>query len=377
MRIPMIDLQRQYAHMKADVDARIEECLRSQHWILGPQVSELEERIAAYLGSKFCIATSSGTEALVIGMRALSLARQGRDYWGDGDEIVTVPFTFAATADTIVRSGARPVFVDIERESFSIDLSKLAACLAARPRVRALVPVHLYGRPADMTGIAELARRHGVAVVEDAAQAFGAVSAGRRCASIGDLGALSFFPTKNLGAFGDAGMIVTDDPELARISRDLTKHGGRDKYDVSQIGYNARMDTLQAAILLARLAYVEDFNARRRRIAAAYRAQLSSLAGLSLPGGDEGHVYNQFTVRVADGRRSALQAHLAGKGIASTVYYPKCLHRMKAFQERAVVWEECPEALRAADEVLSLPIEPLLSDGEIAEVGEAVRSFFQ
>jgi len=371
MNIPMLDLKREYGFMKADVDAALTRALEHQGWILGPEVKELERKIADYVGAKFGVGCASGTDALVLALRALAYKRTGKEYFDREDEIITTPFTFTATGDAIVRAGATPVFVDIEPGSFNIDPLKAPAALS--DRTVGIIPVHLYGQSCRMDELLALARSKGLFVVEDVAQAFGASYGGRRCGAMGDAGAFSFFPSKNLGGFGDGGMVTTNDAELAGLVDMLRRHGGKDKYNVDLLGYNSRLDTLQAAVLLAKLNHLDTFNGLRKRIASEYTRALSGAPGITPPPltANGGHVFHQYTVRAPN--REVLAARLKERGVASMVYYPVPLHKMKVFAGRSRVSEALEESERAAREVLSLPIEPLLTTKEIATVIAAVR----
>ena len=261
--IPMLDLKREYAYMKADIDAAIRKCLDHQKWILGPEVSELEERIVNYLGVKYAIGTSSGTDALVLSLSALALKTKGQEYFDRSDLIITTPFTFTATGDTILRAGATPLFLDIEPVTYNIEPDSISDYLVQDLKLNTqnstlvvgIIPVHLYRQSCDMRRITEIADEYGLFVLEDTAQAFGGSWQGRRLGTIGTAGAYSFLPSKNLGGFGDGGMVCTDDTKIVELTRMLLKHGGKDKYNVDHIGYNARLDTLQAAVLLAELAF--------------------------------------------------------------------------------------------------------------------------
>lgn len=378
-QIPMLDLNAEYAHMKTDIDAALQRCLSHQKWILGPEVGELEQKIAAYLGSAHCIGCSSGTEALVLSLRALAIRRTGKEYFTRDDEILTTPFTFTATGDAILRAGATPVFVDIDPRTYNLDAAKVREYLRTGTKVVGIMPVHLYGQSCDMDAVLDLARERNLFVVEDVAQAFGGMWRGRKLGSLGTLGAFSFFPSKNLGCFGDGGMVSTGDPVLADLVRMLLKHGGKDKYNVDHIGYNARLDTLQAAVLLAKLKHIDDFNDRRRKIAAAYTAALKDLKGITVPAepyAHAHHVYHQYTIAVEN--RDGLQARLGKEGVASMVYYPFPLHRMKVFGEgRSRNAGSLAVAEKAAGRVLSLPIEPLQAGEQtefvIARVSDHIR----
>lgn len=393
MQIPMLDLLAEYEYMKADIDAAIAKCLGHQKWILGPEVKELEQKIAAYLGVKHCIGCASGTEALVLSLRALAIQRKGQEYFDRTDEIITTPFTFTATGDAILRSGGTPVFVDIDPLTYNIDISEMREYVTSRAsrltphesRVVGILPVHLYGQSCDMSAIQDTAREHGLFVVEDVAQAFGGMWENRKLGSVGNAGAFSFFPSKNLGGFGDGGMVSTSDDETAELVRMLLKHGGRDKYNVDHIGYNARLDTLQAAVLLAKFKYIDEFNDRRRKIAALYNKGLGGIAGLVLPDADTlsplvdmYHVYHQYTVRILNGKRDALQKHLQEKGVSTMVYYPFPLHKMKVFGEgRAKVHGELVHSERACAEVLSLPVEPLMGEDAAAHIIQHIHEWFR
>ena len=290
-QIPMLDLQLEYQYMKSDIDTAIKKCLDHQKWILGPEVEELENKIAAYLGVKHCIGASSGTEALVLSLRALAIKLKGQEYFDKTDEIITTPFTFTATGDAILRAGTTPVFVDIDPTTYNIDPANIWKYLTQNSKLQTrnsanvvgIIPVHLYGQPCNMDEIMKIAKEYNLFVLEDVAQAFGGAWNGstgpalslskgspQKLGSVGTTGAFSFFPSKNLGGFGDGGMVSTNDDELAELMRMLLKHGGKDKYNVDHIGYNARLDTLQAAILLAKFKYIDEFNEKRRRIAEIY-----------------------------------------------------------------------------------------------------------
>lgn len=383
-QVPMLDLCTEYQYMKQDIDAALQRCLAHQKWIFGPEIEAFEAAVVSYLDVHDCIAVSSGTEALVLSLRALAIERTGAEYFTRDDQIITTPFTFTATGDAIVRSGATPVFLDIDPRTCNIDpagIREYVSSTQASGRVAGIIPVHLYGQPAAMDEIMQIAEEYGLFVVEDVAQAFGATWKTRKLGSLGTTGAFSFFPSKNLGSFGDAGLIATSDKAVADMARMLIKHGGRDKYNVDHIGYNGRMDTLQAAVLLAKLRYIDEFNSRRGQVAAFYIKELADIPGLSLPvpawKADDTcvpHVFHQFTIRTDS--RDALQAHLRSEGVASMVYYPVPLHKMKVFQGRMHCPGSLPEAEKAAEQVLSLPVGPLQQAEESAFVVEKVRSFF-
>ncbi|MEO0085744.1 MAG: DegT/DnrJ/EryC1/StrS family aminotransferase [candidate division WOR-3 bacterium] len=369
--ISMLDLRREYQHMKQAIDDRIAATLKHQTWIMGPEVKELESRVARFIGTNHAIGCASGTDALVLALRALCLKLRGEEYFKREDEIITTAFTFAATGDAIVRAGATPVLVDIDPATFNISPERVAAALT--PRTVGVVPVHLYGRACPMPELKALADRRKLFIVEDCAQSFGAAIGGRRCGAWGDAGAFSFFPSKNLGGFGDGGMVTTSDADLAELVDILRRHGGRDKYNVEFLGYNSRLDTLQAAVLLAKLDYIDDFTRRRQAVARRYTEELVAVPGIAVPkaAADSSHVFHQYTIRHTD--RDRLAAALGTRGIATMVYYPVPLHSMKVFSERCLPGGPLTEAERAAAEVLSLPIEPLLEPDEVAQVARGVR----
>jgi UDP-2-acetamido-2-deoxy-ribo-hexuluronate aminotransferase len=376
----MLDLRREYEYMKPDIDAAIGRCLEHQRWIFGPEITELEDSVAGYLNVKNCIGVSSGTEALVLSLRALAIKTKGSEYFDRKDEIITTPFTFTATGDAILRSGATPVFVDIDPETYNLDVDKVKEYIGSNPAdVKGIIPVHLYGQACRMDKIMQLAEQYGVFVVEDIAQAFGGGWKGHKLGSIGTTGCFSFFPSKNLGGFGDGGMISTDDDEIAALVRMLLKHGGKDKYNVDHIGYNARLDTLQAAVVLAKFKYIDEFNDRRRNVAAQYDEGLKGVDAVTTPVArplpEVHHVYHQYTVRT--GRRADFQAYLKDKAISTMVYYPFPLHRMKVFDGRMKTQGDLSRSERAAEEVVSLPIEPLQKKEDTEYIINAIREFGQ
>lgn len=365
MQVPVLNLKRHYLSIKGEIDAAVTAVLDSQRFIRGPQVAELEQAVATAQGSSHAVAVASGTDALLLSLEALGL--------GPGDEVVTTPFTFTATAEAILRAGATPVFADIDPGTFN--LSPAAVEKAVTKKTRGLLPVHLFGLAADLGPLMETAARHRLWVLEDCAQAQGAAWGDKPVGGIGAAGAFSFFPSKNLGGFGDGGMVTTSDPSLAETVRVLSEHGGKDKYNVTMLGHNSRLDTIQAAVLLAKLKKLDEWNAARARIARRYRDELDGLEGLVLPVEPAGfrHAWNQFTVRSP--RRDQLKDFLAGKGIGTAVYYPYPLHGQALFRERARAGGPLAEAERAAAEVLSLPVDPLMTGEEQGHVIKSIREF--
>jgi dTDP-4-amino-4,6-dideoxygalactose transaminase len=366
---PFLDLRSQFAGIRAEVLAAVIRVLESQHFILGPEVEAFENDMARLIGCHSAIGCASGSDALLLAMMALEI--------GPRDEVITSPFTFVATAGSIARLGARPVFVDIDSTDFNLDPSEVSK--AVTPRTRAILPVHLFGLAADMDSILEIARVHRLAVVEDAAQAIGARHHGKAVGSIGTAGCFSFFPSKNLGGAGDGGMITTDDTELAERLRILRTHGSRSKYQYELLGINSRLDALQAAILRTKLSHLEEWTASRRRNADLYRTLFSDsgLDGIvQLPSviSDRMHVYNQFVIRTA--RRDDLRAFLSSKGIPSEIYYPHALHLQRAFAYLGCKRGQFPNAEAACMQVLALPIYPEMTHDQLQMVVSAIAKFF-
>jgi len=367
MKVPLLDLQAQYATIRDEVRAAIDRVCDSQHFILGPEVSALEEEVAAFCEARFAIGMSSGTDALLAALMAVGV--------GPGDEVITSTYSFFATAGTIARLGARPVFVDIERDTFNLDATMLASLIT--PRTKAIVPVHLFGLCCDMDAIGAIADAHGVPVIEDAAQAIGATDKrGRIAGTIGAIGCLSFFPSKNLGAFGDGGMVLTNDPELAERLRILRVHGSKPKYHHHVVGGNFRLDALQAAVLRVKLKYLAGWTKARRENADRYRALFAEngVGAITLPEDCPGHIYNQFVIRSAE--RDALQGFLAERGVGTEVYYPLPLHLQPCFKDLGYCEGELGKAEAAAREALALPIYPELSEPAQAWVVSTIREFF-
>lgn len=368
MTVPILDLVAEYASLRAAVDAAVARVIDRTAFVGGAEVQGFEAEFAAYLGARHAIGVANGTDAIELALQALGIGR--------GDAVLTVPFTFAATVEAIVRCGATPLFADIGAD-FTLDVDAAEAVLRARP-VRAIVVVHLYGQPADLDRLLPLARRYGAAVIEDTAQAHGAwvTVAGqrRRAGTVGDAGCFSFYPTKNLGAMGDAGAVVTDRDDLAARVRLIANHGDRAKYDhVLPDGRNSRLDALQAAVLRVKLPHLDTWNGARRAAAARYAAGLGDLP-LGLPSTRAGveHVYHQYAVRHA--RRDAVIAALAARGIGTGIHYPCPLHLQDGFRAFGCGAASLPVAEAAAAEVFSLPMSPFLSEAQSAEVIAAVRA---
>ena len=368
--IPQTDPQASYLAHKAKIDAAIQRVLDSGWYILGSEVEAFERAFAAYVGVSHAIGVANGTDALELSLRACGV--------GPGDLVFTVSHTAVATVAAIELVGATPVLVDIDPVTYTLDPNCLETALAHPPAgtPKAVIPVHLYGQPADMPALLELARRCGLYVIEDCAQSHGAVLAGRMTGAWGDIAAFSFYPTKNLGALGDGGMVATANPELAERTRSLRQYGWRQRY-ISEIpGCNSRLDELQAAILRVKLEYLETENARRVALAARYTTALTD-SGLALPTCREGagHVYHQYVVRSR--LRDALQAHLRARGIGTLVHYPRAVHPQPAYEGRVPIAGSLPHSERAAAEVLSLPIYPELTDEQVDSVAEACRIWEQ
>ena len=370
---PFLDLKAEYALMKAEIQDAVGKVLESQLFIMGPQVRELEAEVASLVGCKFALGCASGSDALLLALMALDI--------DSGDEVITQPFTFVATAGSIARLKAKPVFVDIDPETNNLDARQLESAITGK--TRAIMPVHLFGLPADMDAITRIAKAHGVPVIEDAAQSIGSQYRGKNVGNIGEFGCFSFFPSKNLGGAGDGGLITTNDPILAERLAVLRDHGSRKKYHYDLIGMNSRLDTLQAAILLVKLKYLDKFNQARRRNADRY-ADLFKQAGVgkwvSLPVQPEGcrHVYHQFVIRVQqqDGQRDELRDYLRARGIPTEIYYPAPLHLQPAFAYLGYGAGAFPQAEEASRQVLALPIFPQMTEEQQKLVVKTIADFF-
>ncbi len=364
--IPFIDLSCQHRPVEAELQRVFAEVLRGAQYILGPALSRLEEQMARLHGVRHAIGVASGTDALLLGLLGAGVR--------PGDEVITTPFTFVATAEVIEHAGARPVFVDIDEATFNLDPARIEACITER--TRAIIPVHLYGLACDMGAIGRVAARHKLKVIEDCAQATGSRWNGRLVGGIGDAGAFSFFPTKNLGAIGDGGMVLTDNDTLAEKVRMLRGHGARERDHYELLGYNSRLDSLQAAVLSVKLPLLEGWNGQRRANAALYRELLAGVDQVALPVEAPGthHTYNQFSI-LTD-RRDALRVHLQERGVPSMVYYPKALHQQPVFTGLGYVTGDFPVTERVQEQVLSLPIFPGLTAEQIGTVAAGIKEFF-
>ncbi len=360
----MVDLERQYQALRPAIDAAMAEVLATTAYINGPAVGAFEKALAGFLGGAQVVACASGTDALQIAFMASGI--------GPGDEVVTTPFTFVATVEALVLLGAKPVYVDIDPRTYNLDARLLEQAIG--PRCKAIVPVHLYGQCADLDPILALAARHGLVVIEDAAQAIGARYHGKQAATIGTLGCLSFFPAKNLGCFGDGGAVVTHDATLAARCRMIANHGSKQRYVHEIIGVNSRLDTLQAAVLGVKLPHLAGWNEKRRTIARIYDERLAGLP-LTTPFVAPGceHVYQQYSIRT--GQRDALAKHLGEHGVPTAIHYPRPIHQQAAFKHLTPE-AQFPIAEQTAREILSLPMFPELTDAEIDQVTGAVRGFF-
>jgi dTDP-4-amino-4,6-dideoxygalactose transaminase len=367
MRVPLLDLRAQFLSIKDELGIAIQKVVEAQQFINGPEVKQLEREVAAYCSCKSAIAVSSGTDALLCALMALEI--------GPGDEVITTPYTFFATAGSIVRTGAKPVFVDIQPDTYNIDVSVIERVVT--PRTRAIIPVHLFGQCAEMDPILDVARKHGLAVIEDAAQAIGACYRSRSAGSMGTLGCLSFFPSKNLGGLGDGGMILTQDPQLAERCEVLRQHGSKPKYIHKYVGGNFRLDTLQAAGLLVKLPHLTSWAKRRAENAALYNRLLAGFEPVTCPVIHDYNtsVYNQYVLRVKSGRDD-LMRHLEKQGVGTAIYYPLALHEQECFKDLGYRRGDFPESEMAAAQTLAIPIYPELTPEQIEYVAASIKSFW-
>jgi len=379
IQIPILNLKPQYQSIQSDVQAAITQVLESGQFILGPTVKQFEAEAAAYLGVKHAIGVNSGTDALVIGLRAVGVEA--------GDEVITTSFSFFASAESISILGAKPVFVDIHADSFNLDPSLIETAIT--PKTKAIMPVHLYGNPAAMTQVLAIAKKHNLKVIEDCAQAFGAVYKGdckgcdqtcdegtrgsllgKHTGAMGDVGAFSFFPTKNLGAYGDGGLITTNDDRIAELSMMLRGHGSKKKYHNEMLGYNSRLDALQAAILRVKLPYIDQWNQQRRQVAQTYSKLLEGTESVITPAITDGHVFHQYTIRILGGQRDQVKQALADNGIGAMIYYPFPQDRLPVYKGQ---YPANPVSDELGEEVLSLPIWPELDTQTIEKVVSALK----
>lgn len=360
--IPMVDLKKQFNDIKDELFEMITEILESSQYILGPRVKELEKKIAEFHGVSEAVGVASGTDALHLSIEALGI--------GEGDEVITTPFTFFATAEAILYTGATPVFVDIERETMNIDPGKIEAAITER--TKAILPVHIFGHPADMEKIIAIAKKRKIKIIEDCAQSFGAAINGKRTGSFGDAGCFSFYPSKNLGAFGDGGMVLLNDPSVAAAIRYLRNHGSKGAYRHESVGFNSRLDEIQAGVLLVKMRRIEEYNNKRRQKAAAYNGLLSDKVERPVERPGCTHVYHQYTVRSA--KRNEIQKRLRDNEISSVVYYPTPLHLQGAVGFLGYKKGDFPVAEETADMVLSLPMYPELEEASIRRIADIINN---
>jgi dTDP-4-amino-4,6-dideoxygalactose transaminase len=369
-QVPLLDLRAQHRQIREEVLAEMVRLVDSQKFILGEDVQKLEAEIATYSGAKYAVGCASGSDALFLALMGLDIR--------PGDEVLTTPYTFFATAGAISRIGAVPVFADVEERTFNLDVERVKQVLAARPKIRAMIPVHLFGGCADMDPLCEMAAERGIAVIEDSAQSIGSEYKNRRAGSIGQMGAFSFFPSKNLGGYGDGGMLTTNDEELARRLTAMRVHGRTGKYFHEWIGINSRLDALQAAILRVKFRYLDGWTAGRQRNADQYRATLAKLSVPVVPAEPTGyqtrHVYNQFVIRSA--KRDELQAHLKSAGIGSEIYYPLPLHLQPCYAELGYKRGDFPISEKLAVESLALPVHAELAADDVDYICDSIRSFY-
>ncbi len=359
--VPMVDLKKQFRQIKKEVFHVLTEILESSHYVLGAKVTELENKIAAYHDVREAIGVASGTDALHLSVEASGI--------GAGEEVITTPFTFFATAEAILYNGALPVFVDIDPVTFNIDVDRIEAQITKK--TRAILPVHLFGHPADMEKLMKLARKYRLKVIEDCAQSFGASIGGRRTGSFGDAGCFSFYPSKNLGAYGDGGMITLNNLKVAEIIRQLRNHGSKGSYKHKRVGFNSRLDEIQAGILLVKFKRIDEYNKKRRRNAALYTRLLSDAIQCPVEKPGAVHVFHQYTIRSP--KRDKIQQRLRENGISSVVYYPVPLHLQEAIKFLGYQKGDFPVTEKAAREVLSLPMYPELEESSIRKIAKIIK----
>jgi dTDP-4-amino-4,6-dideoxygalactose transaminase len=370
MKVPLLDLGAQQKPLRAEIDAALARILDATQFILGAEVAALEKEIAAYSNCEFAVGCASGTDALLLALMAFDIK--------EGDEVITTPYSFFSTASSITRLGAIPVFVDIDPFTYNFDVSQIEEKITAR--TRAIMPVHLFGQCAEMDALIEISQRHNIPLIEDAAQAIGSEDAGRRAGNIGAIGCFSFYPSKNLGAAGDGGMMTTNDAELAHKLNVLRVHGSEVKYYHKFVGLNSRLDAMQAAILRVKLPHLDAWSEGRKRNAETYKklfvdAGLCEQIGLPFERENVRHIYNQFTIRVAAEKRDALKHYLAENGVGTDIYYPVPLHLQECFAYLGYKEGDLPESEKAARETLALPIYPELTNEQQEYVVEKIREF--
>lgn len=357
-----IDLKEQYGRYKSEIDARMQAVMEHGNFIMGPEIADCERELAAFAGSKHAITVASGTDSLEIALRAMGI--------GPGDEVITAPFTWISSAEAIGLVGAKPVFVDIHPLDYNIDVRKIEAAIT--PRTKAIMPVSLFGQMPDFTVINSIAAKHRLHVLEDAAQSFGASQHGRKSCAVSTVGSTSFFPAKPLGCYGDGGALFTDDDELAGRMRSIRTHGGTKRHHHTLLGMNGRFDTLQAAVILAKLPHFAEEVEARSTIGARYSELLKDICETPAVRPGNIHVYAQYTISVSD--RDALGAKLKGIGIPTAVYYPKCLHEQPVFSDLGYKWGDFPVSEKASREVISLPMHPFLCEADQDRVVDAVKT---
>ena len=367
MQVPLLNLKPQYQQIKEELLPKIIEVIENQAFILGPNVEKAEKELADYIGTKFAVGCSSGTDALLLALMALDIK--------EGDEVITTPYTFFATAGSIARTGAKPVFVDIEPDTFLIDVSKIEAKISLK--TKAIMPVHLFGQCVDMKPLIELAKKYNLKVIEDSAQAIGAKYQGKKTGTIGDIGCFSFFPSKNLGCFGDGGLVTTNNEKTYERLKTLRVHGGQKQYQHLEIGLNARLDALQAVVISTKLPYLDSWTEKRRKNADFYNQQFKDNSNIVTPTAksDCYHIYNQYVIRTPN--RDELKAYLTEKGIGNAIYYPLSLHQQKCFEYLGYHQGSFPESEKVAKESLAIPIYPDLTDEQKDYVTKTINSFFE
>lgn len=371
MPIPMTDLTTQYLSIKKEIDQAISRVIESGRFILGPEVEAFENELAVNCGTKFCVGVASGTDALILSLLSCGIK--------PGDEVITTPFTFIATAESIVHCGARPVFVDIDPQTYNIDTTQIEKKITEK--TKAIIPVHLFGQPAEMEDILDLARKYNLKIIEDCAQALSAEYKGRRVGSLGDVGCFSFFPAKNLGAFGDGGAVVTNDASIAEKVKMLRQHGAKASYYHIMTGFTSRLDSIQAAILRVKIKYLDKWSSMRREKANYYTQLLQEIEGIIPPRIAEQCVTsaNYYTVRITNSQvdRGGLRKYLASKGIETAIYYPLSLHLQEVYKDLGYKAGDLPESELAQEQVISFPMYPEIQSEQIQEVVNSVKEYLK